>query len=89
MGKSQEFVTHLQKLRNHYKGEEMLEEFKEVFAEAAQQEPVAEEHNPKKESKRRVMFQLDESAGASQPAMAPASNPFEIHDPHNDVVEEP
>jgi len=66
----------------------MLEEFKEAFAEVPEPEPV-QEQQPKKESKRRVMFQLDESAGASQPAMAPASNPFEIQDPNNDVAEEP
>jgi hypothetical protein len=40
MGKSQEFVTHLQKLRNHYKGEEMLEEFKEAFGDVVEAEPV-------------------------------------------------
>jgi hypothetical protein len=42
MGKSQEVSAHLNKLRNHHKGEEMLEEFKEIFGE----EVKVEEETP-------------------------------------------
>jgi hypothetical protein len=38
MGKGQDVTAHLNKLRNHYKGEEMLEEFAEVFGEEAKVE---------------------------------------------------
>jgi len=37
MGKDREVAAYTQKLRNHYKGEEILEEFQQVFGEGENQ----------------------------------------------------